>query len=158
MISLTVSLTTSTTISEINSRTTFLRVSTVTPELSQACDRSRPKASRRSRLLLAKRGRRSRGELHELVFEGSYSEEPFIPAPFEVGGDETIFRIHGIVLTMRPASLKSDLFQCVFQLTPLVRLFLLEARHRRQRGFDAERLHAVDDLLRDGTIDPHSAK
>jgi len=37
-------------------------------------------------------------------------------------------------------------------------LFLPKTLHRCQRGFDAERLHSIEHLTRDSTVNPHATK
>ena len=84
--------------------------------------------------------------------------ETFIPASFEIPGDQTIFRIDRIVLSMRASRLVSRLFQRKFLLSKRIRAGSLAIRDRRDGGFQAERRDRPQHLRRDRGVDAHVAE
>src|SRR5512145_1026571 len=81
-----------------------------------------------------------------------------VPAPLQIGSNEPIFRVHGVILTARACSLEARLFDRIFELLDLVQLLTPQILHRGQRSFDSKRLSPVKHLTRDGAINPHPAE
>jgi len=53
-----------------------------------------------------------------------------VPAPLQIGSNEPIFRVHGVILTARPGGLKARLFDRVFELLDLVQFLSPQILHR----------------------------
>jgi hypothetical protein len=97
-------------------------------------------------------------DLAELLFQGMQCLQLLVPAPLQIGSNEPIFRVHGVVLTARPCGLEARLFDRVLELLDLVQFLSPQIPHRGQRSFDSERLYSVKHLTRDRAINPHPAE
>jgi len=94
----------------------------------------------------------------ELLLKRTQIDQPLVPTPFQLAGNESVTRIHLVVLTMRARSLEPRLFKCILELPPLFGMFLPVLIHRRYRCLNSEWLHSVKDFLRNGAVNSQTTK
>lgn len=81
--------------------------------------------------------------------------ETIIPAALKIPGDQTIFRVDRIVLSMRAGSLVSRLFQRKLLLTKRIGANSFAIRDCRDGSFQAERRDCPQHLRRNRGVDAH---
>jgi hypothetical protein len=59
-------------------------------------------------------------DLAEPLLQGTQRLQLLVPAALQIGGNESIFRVHAVILTARPCGLEARLFDRVFELLDLV--------------------------------------
>ena len=135
-----------------------LRVAGVAPGLCQA--RSTIGAEREQALPLGRGQRRLRARRQRipLVFERAHGEQALVPASLQLGGDEAVVGIDGVVLPPRPGRLVARLLERQLDLAPLLGILGAPRFHGAERRLDAERLQPLDHLGADSAIDPHAAE
>ena len=97
-------------------------------------------------------------ELAELLLQGMKRFELLVPAALQIRGNESIFRVHGVILTACPCGLEARLFDRVFELLDLVQFLSPQVLHRSYRSFDSKRLDSIKHLTGDCAINPHSSE
>lgn len=142
---------TRTTISSISVRTIRLRVSGATPALDQARSRSAPSViSRRCEINSGRSG-----QSLQLGLQIAHDRQPVVPSLFQLGGDEAIIGIDGIILAARPPYLVASLLQRQFDLAAFVFVRTAARSPRGECRLDTERLQALGERRRAGNILAH---
>ena len=88
---------------------------------------------------------RSRQSL-QLGLQIAHDRQPLVPSLLQLGGDEAVVGIDGIVLATRAADLVAGLLQRQLDLAALVFVRTAARSLRGERRLDAERLQALDHL------------
>ena len=121
-----------------------------------AVDRRRASSAARNRPAEFCRGRRRQPFQRGLQIADD--GQPLVPSPLQLGGNEAVVGIDGIILTPRMADLVAGLLERQLHLPPLVLAGAAAHRLCRECGLDSERLQALDHLGADFAIDPHAAR
>jgi hypothetical protein len=74
----------------------------------------------------------------ELFFKTRNLRKPFIPAPFEISGNQTVRRINGIILSVRASRFIARLFQRQLDLLQPLRAVALAIGDRLQGSVEAK--------------------
>src|SRR3954469_7135308 len=76
----------------------------------------------------------------------------------ELGRDEAVVGVHGVILAASMCHLVACLLKSEFDLTPSLALLDPACLQSADRGLDAERLKVLEHFEADRTIDPHAAE
>src|SRR6266446_2126720 len=94
----------------------------------------------------------------ELIFKTRDFPEPFVPPPFEIAGNQTVFRINRIILPVGASRFVARLLQRQLDLLQSFRAGALTILDRLQRGIKAERRNQRQYLGRNCGIDAYVTK
>ena len=84
--------------------------------------------------------------------------QTFVPAALQLGGNETVIGIDGVVLPPRQRRLVARLFEGKLDLAPLLDLLDPGRLERAERRLDAKRLDTRDHLPGNDPVNAHAAK
>jgi len=87
-------------------------------------------------------------------FQGMQRLQLLVPAPLQIGGNGSIFWVHGVVLAACPRGLETRLFNRVFELLDLVQ----PDSPSRPAQLRFQRLYPFNHLTRDRAINSHPAE
>ena len=84
--------------------------------------------------------------------------EPVVPSAFELGGNETVRRVDGVVLATSQIRLVPRLGQRQLRVVAPVGMLLLAHRHRLEGSLDAERTQQPQHFRGHRRVDTHAAE
>src|SRR3954468_2145930 len=123
-----------------------LRVAGVAPGLCQARARSAPRGKQAFPVCRGERHLRACRQRLLLGLELAHHPETLVPAALELGRDEAVVGVHGVILAASMCHLVACLLKSEFDLTPSLALLDPACLQSADRGLDAER--AADRVTR----------
>jgi hypothetical protein len=92
------------------------------------------------------------GQCIPLVFDSANCEQAVIPALLQLGSDQAIIGVDGVILSACPSGLVAGLLDRQVDLTLFLRIIGEPCFHGADRRLDPERLEAFDHLGADGAV------